>query len=108
MDSSEVQPESSSGLKAKLHSLQEAEDHICEVLKTISESCEELERVPFSDSEKLQMHSMNIASLLQKVRAKVVEGIDAVNPAEVEGGRSNVGEMELSRIETLLKSYDNT
>ena len=74
----------SSGLSVKdsLQMLNEAEEDICRALQLTSSTCEELEKLPFSDPQKIQELSNELFRALQSVRNSIVSCVDSIRPVE--------------------------
>jgi hypothetical protein len=68
-------------IQDRLEQLAEAERLVCGVLQLTVDTCEELEKLPFSDQDRLMELSSSVVSNLKSVRKNVADNIIAIDPA---------------------------
>lgn len=68
----------------RLRQLNEAEECVCNVMQMAADTCAELQHLPFADTGKLHNTADEILANLQRIRAIVVENLEAIRPIEVQ------------------------
>ena len=83
-DQEQTETSAHSQLKEKLLQLSIAEEQVCRVLQLSADTCEELERLPFSDPSQLQTMSTAMIAALQSIRANIVGSLDSIQPIDAQ------------------------
>jgi len=84
IDQEQTEASVGSQLKEKLLQLSIAEEQVCKVLQLSADTCEELERLPFSDPSQLQTMSTAMIAAMQSVRANIVGSLDSIQPIDAQ------------------------
>ena len=83
-DQEQTESSADARLKEKLLQLSIAEEQVCRVLQLSADTCEELERLPFSDPAQLQAMSTSMIAALQVIRTNVVGSLDSIKPMDAQ------------------------